>query len=364
MAQPLCPYFGTCGGCSAQHIDYETQLENKKKKLASAIKYPEIEVFSKEPYHYRNRMDLIFHKKSLGFREKGKWHKIVDIDHCPISNAKLNLLLSEIREFFKDPDYFHLTKHTGTLRYAVIRTPGQDSCISFVLNPKSPKLAETIDQIKLFSAETSANNVLVTYVAPETDMSVSDDFFAIKGSQMLTENLLGKTFVYSAQGFFQNNSAVTELMQKYCHDLLDKNPDGKLLDLYGGVGTFGIMNSDNFNWVYVVENSEQCIKAARQNILNNNVNNISAHNLNAKSIQQLNLTENLFVIIDPPRKGMQPEAIKRLNKLQARQIIYISCNPAQLGKDLKKFTSYRINSAAMFDMFPQTPHIESIVELR
>ncbi|HII72324.1 TPA: hypothetical protein HA265_06225, partial [Candidatus Woesearchaeota archaeon] len=126
MAEPRCPYFNRCGGCSFQNVDYQTQLDNKKQQLVHAIRADidpdlkdiDVKVFSGEPYDYRNRMDFIFHANGLGFREKGRWQNIIDIKECPISDQRLNLLLAEVRDFFREPDAFHVKKHSGTFRYA------------------------------------------------------------------------------------------------------------------------------------------------------------------------------------------------------------------------------------------------------
>ena len=108
MDTPLCPFFGQCGGCSFQNIDYSTQLENKKKTLISKCGFPEIQVFSGKEYGYRQRMDMVFHPMGLGFREKGSWHKVVDVDRCVISNELLNELITEVREFFAGVDTFDI----------------------------------------------------------------------------------------------------------------------------------------------------------------------------------------------------------------------------------------------------------------
>ncbi len=187
MAEPKCPYFGECGGCSAQHIAYELQVENKKKALAHAIKYDNVQAFFGPEYEYRNRMDFIFHPNGVGLRKKGRWDQIIYIENCAISNERINQLLSEVQRFFRSVDYFDLHKKSGTFRYAVIT--------------------------------------------------------------------------------------------------------------------------------------------------------------------------------DPPRTGMHPRTIEELNKLAPDVMIYISCNTQQLAKELPKFKKYTVKSAAIFDLFPQTPHVEAIVEL-
>ncbi|MBI4447552.1 23S rRNA (uracil(1939)-C(5))-methyltransferase RlmD [Candidatus Woesearchaeota archaeon] len=365
MANPLCPYFGKCGGCSLQHIDYQVQLENKKRLLAKATNYGEVTVFSGPEYFYRNRMDIIFCSQAIGLREKGNWKKIVDVDRCVIADEKLNFLLKEVRAFFTSIDYFDVLKRSGTFRYAVIRTPQNDSSISFVLNSESSKIKEAIEKIVAFAKKTTANNIIVTYVPPNTEVTVSKDFFVVKGGDTLQESFLGKKFFYSVQGFFQNNTFVAGKMHEHCHSLLKKhNTNGaNLLDLYGGVGTFGIINAELFRKVVIIENEEECVKSLKKNIQHNNTRNVEAILLDAMQLKKVELPQPLFVITDPPRSGMHQKTIEQLKKLKPEVIIYISCNIQQLGKDLQKFKNYEIKSVALFDLFPQTNHTEAIAEL-
>ena len=366
MREPKCKYFGKCGGCATQHLEYELQLENKKKRLAQAIQFDDIQVFSGEEFFYRNRMDMIFTKKGIGFREKGSWKRMVDIKECVISNKRLNELITEVREFFGGIDPFDPKKHTGTYRYAVIRTPQNDSCISFVLNKDSTRCGEAVEKIKEFAQKTSANDILVTYIPAQTDQSIGSDYIVIKGSDMLSELFLGKTFKYSAQGFFQNNHEMAEKMHEYVHNLLKsyKATEANLLDLYGGVGTFGIINADLFKTVMTVESFEGCTVAANENIKLNNITNIESVCMDAKQLKRLNLPSPLYVITDPPRAGMHPKTIRQLLDIRPEVIVYISCNVKQLEKDLPKFLmAYQLKSAAVFDLFPQTNHMESVVEL-
>ncbi|MFC1740937.1 23S rRNA (uracil(1939)-C(5))-methyltransferase RlmD [Nanoarchaeota archaeon] len=365
MVEPKCPYFGKCGGCSSQHIDYSLQVENKKKQLVGLIGSDDVAVFSGEPYGYRNRMDFVFHDRGVGFRKKGDWKTIIDIKDCPIANARVNSLLGEVREAFSSPDSFDVRKKKGTFRYAVIRAPSGGASISFVLNSDSSRIGEAVELIKSFAEKSSAENVVVTYVKPDTDTSISDDYFVVKGDDTLRESYLGNEFMFPVQGFFQNNHAVASLMHKHVRKVLSGHDtkDAHLLDVYAGVGTFGINNASLFSSVHIVEGYEKSIDFAKKNIEVNKVGGASAVALDDKQLSRLDLPSQLFVITDPPRSGMNPKAIQQINRLEPEVIVYISCNPAQLGKDLSKFRHHSLKSAALFDMFPQTPHCEAVVEL-
>ncbi|MEM4397630.1 MAG: 23S rRNA (uracil(1939)-C(5))-methyltransferase RlmD [Candidatus Woesearchaeota archaeon] len=375
--KPLCPYFGKCGGCSAQHIEYKIQLENKKNLIKNATGFDsdKIKVFYDEPYYYRNRMDFIFHKKGIGFREKNKWFAIVDVEKCYIANEKINNLIKEIRDYFIDfleIDAYDLIKKTGTFKQVVIRSVKETS-VSFVLNENSTRLDKAVEKIREFSKITTADKVAITYVPSGSEVSISENFFMVKGNELLFEEFLGKKFQFSIQGFFQNNSVMAEKMVEYVNSLLKnyeneenniKTKDSYLLDLYGGVGIFGITNSNLFKETTIIESFKGSIEAANKNIELNNLKNIKAFVLDAKQIYKANLKKPLFVITDPPRSGMEQKAIIRLKELSPEVIIYVSCNPIQLKKDLTKFKEYEIKSVAMFDLFPQTNHVEAVVEMR
>ncbi|MEM3373961.1 MAG: 23S rRNA (uracil(1939)-C(5))-methyltransferase RlmD [Candidatus Woesearchaeota archaeon] len=373
MAIPLCPYFRKCGGCSAQHIDYNLQIENKKNLVKHVTNFDieKIKIFFDKPYYYRNRMDFIFHKKGLGLREKDKWFAIVDVEQCVIANEKINSLMKEVRDYFIDVldiDAYDLIKKTGTFKHVVIRSVKETS-ISFVLNENSTKLDKAIEKIKKFSEITQADKVAITYVPAGSEVSVSENFFMVKGNEFLFEKFLGKKFQFSIQGFFQNNSVMAEKMVEYVNGLLkeyglEQTRNSYLLDLYGGVGIFGITNSELFKETTIVESFKASIDAANKNIELNNLKNIKALVLDAKQIYKANLKKPLFVITDPPRSGMEQKAIIRLKELEPEVIIYVSCNPVQLKKDLTKFKEYEIKSVAMFDLFPQTNHVEAVVELK
>ena len=365
MREAKCKYFGKCGGCTTQHIEYELQLENKRKLVSKLLNYEDIKVFYDNEYNYRNRMDFVFHPNGIGLRKKGTWDQVIEIDECLISNIRVNELIKEIKHFFKEVDAFDIRKHTGTFRYAVIRTPKSDSSISFVLNTDSMKLEEAGEKIKEFANITTANNVIVTYVPATTDMSIGEEYYIIKGKDTLKDNLLEKSFNYPIQGFFQNNTKMAEKMLDYSNQIL-KNYNTKnaaLLDLYGGVGTFGIINSELFKEVIIIENIKLSIESANENIKENNIKNIKTVLLDAKNLKKLKFIQPLFVITDPPRSGMHPKTIEQLNILKPEIILYVSCNVEQLAKDIIKLKDYKIKSAAIFDLFPQTNHIEVIIEL-
>jgi len=326
----------------SQHIDYLDQLEWKRKKAIDFTGFTDVKVFESPQYHYRNRMDFFF-SENIGLRKKDNPGSILDIEFCPISEMKINQLLSEIRQDFKDAG--------KAFKSVVIRKNG----IVFLLDENSTKLGQAIEKIKNF--KTSAENVVVSH---------GNESFPVKGDEILSQELLGKTYFFPATGFFQNNTFIAKKMHEYCALLLEKysTRNATLLDLYGGVGCFGINNAGKFKDVWIIEEFSKSIECANKNILENGIKNAKAQTLDSNKISRLNFGSLLFVIADPPRSGMDQKTIETLKNLSPEVLIYISCNILQLRKDILKFKKYKIESVAVFDMFPNTPHIETVVELK
>ncbi len=365
MAQPPCPYFGRCGGCQWQHLDYSLQLEKKQKSIQDLLHFQPIGIVSENPYSYRNRMDFVFYPKGIGLREERHWFAIVDVAQCSIANPRINELLQEVRTSFSSVDAYDVHAQMGTFRYAVIRATKCTDSITFILNEESSEKEPALEQIRLFVNTSSAKNILVGFVPPESGHSTAEETILLKGTEMLEEELCGKRFMFHGQGFFQNNTAMAEAMILHTRQLLQQYPtkSAHLLDLYGGVGTFGIVNADLFSSVTIVEDSEQSIEAAQLNIERLQVRNVRAMCLDSKKIATVNLQHPLYVITDPPRSGMEPKVLEQLQKLRPEVIIYISCNPLRLAVDMQKLKGYDIKNVTVFDLFPQTRHSEVVVLL-
>ena len=347
MAVPLCQYYSRCQGCSLQYVEYAQQLENKQRRVCTAVGLSTIEVFSAESYHYRNRLELFWNGTSLCLRgEKGK---LIPVARCVIAEEKINVLIAEINAFFVGK---------GEFQGVVLRTTTTASSISFVRADVSEKFMK---EVQPFTLQSAADNIIVTC----TDDFYGSEYSVVKGNDYLKEEIMGKQFIFPVQGFFQNNTKMMLKMQEYVQSLLQKYPTHKaeLLDLYSGVGTFGIINAELFQKVTLVENFKPAIEMAQKNLEWNEIKNGKAFVLAGGQIGRLKFSSLLYVIADPPRVGMEEKAIIELNRLKPEVIVYISCNLEQLKKDLPKFKSYKVKSAALFDLFPQTNHMEVVVEL-
>lgn len=365
MNEPKCPLFGRCGGCSLQDMDYADQLEKKRSHLSEVLELTDIPIQYDKSFGYRNRMDFVFHKEGLGLREKGAYDRFVKVEECPIAGPEINALLSEVGEAFSDAFYFDVKRRFGAFCYAVIRTTSSDSSLSIVLNQKDKKLDYWRDRITDYAKSSRAHNVLLTLIPPNRNVSISEDYSIIKGVGRLKEEYLGCSFIFPVQGFFQVNHAVALKVHEYVLALLSQydTGDSTLLDLYGGVGTFGIINSSLFKEVVILESYEPAVQCAEENISAANVSNVRTLLDDAKNLRKREWPTSMTIILDPPRSGMHPRTVEHLNDLGANRIIYVSCNAKILAQDLKKLDGYRISSAALFDMFPQTEYFETVIEL-
>jgi 23S rRNA (uracil1939-C5)-methyltransferase/tRNA (uracil-5-)-methyltransferase len=316
---PKCPLFGICGGCQYQHLSYETQLKLKQqhvKELLQKLTGIDAEVAptlgTDQIYHYRSKLTPHFEKdaKNIGFLKVGSRFAIVDVEQCcigtPAINEKLKILRQEIRQ--------KTFKSGGTL---LLRDTGN-------------------------GVETDSTKIITQCFGP------------------------WKFQVYAGE-FFQNNPYILPLFVDYI--TRESVGDGIefLLDMYCGVGVFGICGSQNFRSVTGIEINERAIQLARQNAATNHVDNIrfvvgSSENIFAEILPEAKKTA---VILDPPRKGCDTAFLRQLVTFGPKKIVYISCSPDTQARDMKFLLQhhYTIHRIQPFDLFPQTRHIENIITL-
>jgi len=379
VIQPKCPVFGKCGGCAYQDTEYSLQLEIKKKEAAEIFRGlglkmpPGLKIFFKQPYYYRNRMDFVFSEGGPGFREKGKFNSIVNFEKCHISNAGINYALSKVIEWYNERkekiSVFDVEKNKGALRYSVIRSSffSKQTSVTFILNKDSEEIEKHRVLIQEFASANKNLNVLAGCVKHNTDVSATNEYEVVNGDDYIYENLGENRFYYHTQGFFQNNSPVMMDIVFYISGLIRGRYDN-LVDLYGGVGTFGIFFAGAAGEVFIIDNDKNSFGCAKRNIEENNITNAAAYNVDAKALEEFGEDfvgkKNIF-ILDPPRAGLHKKTVKFIKKIKPEKIIYVSCNPRQLAQDLKKLIPvYETGEYAMFDMFPQTRHVESVMELK
>ena len=314
----------------------------------------EVESFSDAPLGYRNRVDLVFFPGGLGMRES--FDSFVDVEHLDLASDRVNEIIAQVRSLI-DVDTFDQKTKRGALRYAVIRALDSAS-VSFVVNAKAD-LGRIREAISSFADASDCENVLITFIDPDSDVSVGSEYEVVKGSDILHATLAGVELSVHVQGFFQNNSRVADLMHGYIRESL--SPGGVLVDLYGGVGSFACSLGSLFDRVVVIEEHEGAASMASENLARNGiVGEAICADASALSDFQADRTT---IVTDPPRSGMSEKAARAIARLRPDRIVYVSCNPIIAPRDLAYFSGYSIEKTAVFDMFPGTDHFEMVVVL-
>ncbi len=375
---PRCPVFGTCGGCASQDVEYEKQLQAKKDGIIDCFKKkgieisPAVNVFSKDEYFYRNRMDFPFSKDGPGQRMKARFDKLVHFERCYLSNNGINIVFDEVQAWFdanRDKlDIFDVVERQGTLRYATIRAGyySGESSVTFILNSNSGRIDEQKALIEAFAAGSKVKNVLLGLVKYNTDRSAVPDAVVIKGSAVISEKLGPFNFNFHTQGFFQSNSAVFMDILFFIRERI-KLPYDVLIDLYGGAGTIGIALSDAAREVYIVDNNNLNTVCAEKNIRTNRVENVKVFDADAEKTAELGINaggKRTILVLDPPRNGIHRKVHTYINNIKPEKIFYVSCNYKSQADDLKLLLkTYDLKDFGIFDMFPQTGHVETVAEL-
>jgi len=350
---PRCKYFGKCGGCMLQHLSYEEQIELKKEKLKKLLDFDEL-IPSPKIYEYRNRIDVAITAEGIGFRERGKWWKIVDIDGCLLFGKKSELVLEKLREFMKDfkLEPFNLRKSEGFLRYIVLREGKFTDELMINLVTSKGKLPEEVENYFDF-----AHSLYWSINETKSDVSYGrpEKFW---GEEYIKEKLNNCRYLIHPNTFFQTNSYQAAKLIK----IVEKFANGsKILDLYCGVGTFAIYLAGKGFEVDGIDNNQFAIKIAEKNAELNNVN-ATFQVCNDKDVNNLNYDT---LIVDPPRQGLHPRLIKKLLKEKPKNIVYVSCNPHSLKDNIEKLSEiYKIENLVALDMFPQTMHMEVVANLK
>lgn len=331
--EPRCPYYAKCAGCQYQHVDYAYQLEMKRAQIRDVfqrigkIAEPPIEpvVGSPRQYHYRNK--IVVH----GPGKPGFWtmrgRSVIAIEQCPIAREEINKELSVLSS------QFSVAKHV-TLR------------------------CDTAGKVWMFSD--SGTGVPPVSVAEEQPGRLS---------HYIEETLLGKTLNVPAGSFFQINAGVIEKALEHTRQVFAASGCRVLVDAYCGVGLFALLLADLAGHVYGMEIDAAAIQAANANAVRLGLKNYdfypgSTDRLLFYTLRQTKIDE-VCLILDPPRSGCGKQVLKTLAKQQPRKLIYVSCAPAMLARDVKELLKcgYRLERVTPFDMFPQTAHCEAVAEL-
>lgn len=376
--QPKCKVCTACGGCQYQQINYSTQLEYKTKRVKEALSRIgglKVDVLPClgmiEPYFYRNKIQMPYGVDRRGnivygfFKENS--HEIIPVKECVIEDKRASSILWDIKELVKKMNIPIYNEDTGKgiLRYVLIRTSHHYNELMVVL------VASTLNfpgQRNFVDALTKLHPEITTIVenvnSRHTNVILGQSEKVLFGPGYIKDKILDLTFEIGASSFYQVNPIQVEVLYKKALNLIDFNKKPVVLDAYSGVGTIGLIASRNASKVISVEINKGASRNAKENAKRNNINNIEFYCDDASDFIERYSDPLDIVIMDPPRKGSDEKILSVLMNKKVIQIIYISCDPETLARDLKYLSKeYSVDYVQPVDMFPMTAHVETIVGL-
>ena len=379
-----CPQFGLCGGCAFRSLSYAAECRLKEQMVADILREGGFTGFTFDGLvpapcdrDYRNKMEFSFGDDgldgnlTLGLRKRGSYYETADVSACGICDADFRAAAAYTLSFFRQTDetFYHRTRHTGALRYLVVRKgffTGEllvnlvtTSAIQADVQAWAAGLAALPWAGTLTGALHTVSDSVADTVAPEA-------VHVLSGRDYYTEKLLGLTFRVSAFSFFQTNAAGAERLYASVREFAGDTTGKTLFDLYCGTGTIAQLLADGAARVTGVELVEEAVAAARLNASANNLTNcefIAGDVL--KVIGGLTGAPEV-IVLDPPREGMHPKALAALAAFGAETIVYVSCKPTSMATDLAQLTSlgYAVQRVRCHDMFPRTNHVETAIKLQ
>ena len=374
----VCPYMKKCGGCQQQGVPYAQQLKDKEKQVKDLIG-PYCRVFPitgmETPYHYRNKVHAVLdHRKGnviSGIYEE-RSHQVVPVDSCQIEDEKADEIIVTIRELLQS---FRLKVYDedngfGLFRHILIRVGKTSGQIMVVLVMASPIFPSKNNFIKALRQKHPEITTIVQNINDQdTSMVLGEREKVLYGKGYITDTLCGKTFRISSRSFYQINPVQTEkLYQKAIH-LAGLTGKERIVDAYCGIGTIGLIAADRVKEVIGIELNEDAIRDAIRNAHANKITNAQFYCEDAgKFMEEMADSGETadVVFMDPPRSGSDERFLSSVVKLSPKQIVYMSCNPETMARDLAYLTGngYRAITAWPFDMFPHTSHTEVVACLK
>ena len=373
--QSPCPRKEDCGSCGWSHIPYEKQLQQKLSDINGSFALNELDVKvteilpSPKTSHYRNRMDFVINFEGLvGLRMKGKWWRVLDGHPCFIADERIEQHFYTVREWAQSCGltFFDRKAHTGLLRYAVIRSTSTGETMITIVTSAPANDAEqqqTQAQLEKLAELTGATTLIWSINHTITDVSFGDEHHIISGEGVIKESINGFEYKISPNAFFQTNPHGAKLLMDAVTEFADPGSEKyKLaLDLYCGSGFFTLPLTHTAEPTIGVEVNSEAIKDARINL---ELNNLQAefHDVKTEDFPWTELGADL-VLVDPPRSGMHDRALKDLLDAAPKTLIYVSCNYKHLARECKQLlTKYRLEAIKAVDMFPHTPHVETVAK--
>lgn len=383
----ICPHNDFCGGCTYQGESYDEQLSIKEQEVRMLFQTGGIvpSVFDciegcppESRYRYRDKMEYTFGDEvkdgplCLGMHRPGQFMAITTVDSCQLVREDFNRILRYTLDFCKDKDYskYHKRRHTGLLRNLVIREGFRTSeIIVNIVTSSDGEFAESewLQGLKRLKLDGGIVGVMHTLDDDKADSVKCDELRILDGRDYYFEKILGLDFKVHEFSFFQTNIEAVERLYEKALSLIDNINGKNIYDLYCGTGTISQIAARKAGHVTGIEIVRESVDMAEENASMNGLDNCEficgdVFDVLENTEQGRNLKQPDVIIVDPPRVGMMPDAVRKISSYGVPQIVYISCNPKSLVKNLSQFMDYgyKVDYVKPFDNFPMTSHIECI----
>lgn len=367
---PPCPYFGKCGGCQLMHLSETGQLENKRQRVQDALKRIgkiDAEVLptiaSPKPLHYRNKIQLVMSPNGPGFYRKGS-HDVISVDHCLIHCELGEKVFQELQKHSFTP--YDENTGQGEIRHILIKSAlhTKKVLITFVSNiDATEELKNTANQILKSCPEVAG--IVHNRNSRRDNVILGKEYSLLAGKSEIIEKLNNLEFSISSASFFQVNTLQAEAMYQKVIEFSKINPNHRVIDAYCGVGSISLQFARLCKEVIGIESVPEAIQDARANAKRNQIKNCSfICGKVEETIGSIDPAD--LVVLNPPRKGCEPSVLQAIAKMRPNRVIYVSCDPATLARDLKILAElgYCVQEVQPFDMFPQTSHVETVALLK
>jgi 23S rRNA (uracil1939-C5)-methyltransferase len=374
-----CAHYPACGGCRFQDLAYETQVEAKHEQVADALQRiggvaaPPLEpiVPAEEIFHYRNKLEYSFTQledgPALGFHRAGRWDEVLDIEKCWLTTDPGNAIRNAVRDWARGDRLvaYDQSEHTGYLRHLVVREGRNTGQVLVQLVTAAGEKFDTggfVDTLRQFSEVRS-----IHWAVNETEAEVTNlPTQLLWGDEAIEEQLCGLRFRVRPNAFLQTNTKMAERLYEIAREYAALTGGETVYDLYCGIGTIGLVLAGDALTVWGIEVSEESVACALENAELNGIGNAAFFAGNVgQSLEDLHARSGDpdVVIVDPPRAGLAGKALRRLGEVGAPRVVYVSCNPTTLAADVKRLRDdygYTLRRTRPIDLFPHTPHVESV----
>lgn len=371
-----CPHFVNCGGCSLRHMTYAEELEFKRQKVYDCLKRiggwepPDLVIYGAENTdRYRNKAQFPISGSAIGFYAAGT-HAVTDVPDCLLQPLPAARLRESLREYMKKYSVNAYDEKTGQglLRHLYVRTNrvGESLCCLLV-NGKALPHEEALAQA-LRAAEPKLKGIVLGVNEKRNNVILGDSYRTLWGDDFLMDEMCGLSFRLSVPSFYQVNTPQAERLYSLALDFAQLTGDETAVDLYCGIGTITLCLARRVKKAIGAEIVPQAIADAKQNAQRNGIENVEFFCGDASDVAARLAADGVrpdLITVDPPRKGLAEDVIASIAQMSPRRVVYVSCDPATLARDVKRFSAqgYRPEKAAAVDLFPRTHHVESVVLL-